>query len=51
MTTRYTERIAEGDEPALQSGTAEWYGEWSRPNRLDYEKAMNVLSAQDKCRD
>lgn len=45
------DQIACGDEPPLADGPAEWHGEWSRPNRLDYQQAFNALSARDKCRD
>jgi hypothetical protein len=45
------DQIANGDEPPLQSGTADYKsdGEWARPDRFDYTRAMNVLSARDKC--
>jgi hypothetical protein len=43
-------QIASGDEPPLPSGTADYTsdGEWARPDRFDYARAMNVLSARDK---
>jgi hypothetical protein len=47
------DQIANGDEPPLQSGTADYTsdGEWARPDRFDYARAMNVLSARDKCKE
>lgn len=50
------EQIADGSEPPLMSGPADWVEsrgsevEWNRPNSLDYQQAMNVLSARDKCK-
>lgn len=44
------QQIADGDAPYLASGEAEFDGaDWSRPNETDYQQALNVLSARDKC--
>jgi hypothetical protein len=42
------DQIASGDGPPLQIGSADYTsdGEWARPDRFDYARAMNVLSAR-----
>jgi len=40
------EDIAEGDDTALVTGTAEWdedAQQWDRPNMDDYQKAARIL--------
>jgi hypothetical protein len=43
------DQIAGGDDPPLQSGTTDftWDGKWAGPDRFDYARAMDVLSAAD----